>query len=301
MTKTMAAFAVVAVVVAAAGVVLVATGGTTGPSPSGRVRVVAAENFYGDITRQIGGDRVQVSSILSDPNADPHLFEPGTRNGLAVADAAVVIQNGAGYDSFMSKLEAAAPSNRRVVVSIADVLGVHGAGVNPHLWYDVPRLPAIAAAIGDALTRADPSHGAEYRRGVARFDRSLAPLRREVAGIRARFRGDPVAYTEPVPGYLLAAARLVVRTPAAFSRAIEDGSEPTPQAVADMQALLSRREVRVLLYNSQTVSPVTARMRAAAQAAGVPVIGVSETQPAGVSFQRWQLDQARALADALAR
>ena len=131
---------------AVAGLALAARGSST-PSHHGRVEVVAAENFYGNIVSQIGGPYVAVTSILSDPNADPHLFEPGTHNGLAVSQAALVIQNGVGYDSFMQKLEAAAPSARRVVVTVADVLGIRGGDANPHLWYDVPQLGRIAAAI----------------------------------------------------------------------------------------------------------------------------------------------------------
>src|SRR5207248_2702832 len=159
----------------------------------------------------------------TDPNSDPHLFEPGTRNGLAVSRAKVVIQNGVGYDAFMSKLEHAAPSSDRTVVTIADVLGVHGADANPHLWYDVPRLPRIAAAIAAALGKADPEHAAAYRHGLRRFTASLRPLQREVAAMRRAFAGDAVAYTEPVPGYLLAAAGLRNLAPASFARAIENG------------------------------------------------------------------------------
>ncbi|HEY3766694.1 MAG TPA: zinc ABC transporter substrate-binding protein, partial [Gaiellales bacterium] len=249
----------------------------------------------------IGGDHVTVTSVLTDPDADPHLFEPGTRNGLAVAQAALVIQNGVGYDSFMGKLEAAAPSEHRIVVTIGAMLGVHGTDANPHLWYDVPALGRIAGAIAGGLGRADPAHRGAYRRGLERFDRSLRPLRRVVAAIRSGDGGDPVAYTEPVPGYLLAAAGLHNLTPVGFSRAIEDGSEPSPEAVAAMTALLEQRRVRVLLYNSQTVSPITTRIRSAAQAAGIPVIGVSETMPPAETFQAWQLAQARALERALRR
>ena len=300
MTRTLAGYLALAAVVAAAGTALAATG-TTAPPASGRLQVVAAENVYASIARQIGGRRVEVGAILSDPSADPHLFEPGAGTALGVARAAVVIQNGAGYDAFMGRLEAAAPSSGRIVVTVADVLGVHGAGANPHLWYDVPRLGRVAAAIAAALERADPAGRATYRRGLDRFDRSLAPLQREVALIRGRFAGAPVAYTEPVPGYLLAAAGLRVATSAAFARAIEDGSEPSPEAVAAMQALLSGRRVRALLVNTQVQSAITRRMQTAARAAGIPVVGVTETQPAGVSFQRWQLDQATALERALGR
>jgi zinc/manganese transport system substrate-binding protein len=266
---------------------------------SGALDVVAAENAYGDIVSQIGGSHVSVTSILSDPNADPHLFEPGTRNGLAVARAGLVVQNGAGYDAFMSKLESAAPSSSRIVVTIATVLGVRGRDANPHLWYDVPALGRIAGAIAGGLERADPAHAAAYRTGLARFRASLAPLRSEVARIRMRFAGAPVAYTEPVPGYLLTAAGLRNLAPESFTRAIEDGSEPTPQALSAMNALITTRSVRVLLYNSQAVSPITARLRGAALRAGISVVPVTETLPPGQRFQDWQLAQARALDRAL--
>src|SRR5947208_16340672 len=127
--------------------------------------VVASTNVYGDLAAQIGGSHVHVTSVLTNPDADPHLFEPGTQNGLAVAQARVVIQNGAGYDDFMSKLESASPNGSRVVVTIADVLGVHGRDANPHLWYDVPRLPQIAGAIAAGLEKSDPKHADAYRAG----------------------------------------------------------------------------------------------------------------------------------------
>jgi len=282
----------------AVGLVFGAGGG--GPAGPG-LRVVAAESVYGDIVSQLGGPHVSVTSILSDPNADPHLFEPGTRNGLAVARAQLVVQNGAGYDAFMDRLERAAPAVGRRVLTIADVLGVRGAHANPHLWYDVPRLGEIAAAIAGALERADPAHATAYRAGLRRFDASLAPLRAEVARIRSRYAGAPVAYTEPLPGYLVEAAGLLNRAPDGFTRPIESGTEPSPQAVSTMTGLVSGREIRVLLYNSQAVSPITQRLRDAARRAGVPVVAVTETLPPGRSFQQWQLAQARALEAALAR
>ena len=266
-----------------------------------RLDVVAAENVYGDIARQIGGDRVSVTSILADPSADPHLFEPETRNGLAVARARLVIQNGAGYDAFMQRLEDASPSSRRVVVTIADALRVHGRDANPHLWYDVPRLGAIAGAIAAGLERADPTHAAAYRTGLRRFDASLGPLRREVARIRASSHGRPVAYTEPVPGYLLAAAGLRNLAPDDFTRAIEDGSEPSPRAVYEMTRLVSGGRIDALLYNSQAVSPITKRIRDEAAKAGIPVLGVTELLPSGLTFQRWLLRQAEQLDATLRR
>jgi zinc/manganese transport system substrate-binding protein len=287
------------VIVLSMALLVSACGSSTGHA--GKLGVVAAENIYGDIAAQIGGPHVSVTSILTSPSADPHLFEPGTSAGLAVAGANVVLQNGLGYDAFMTRLEDASPSKSRAVVTMADVLGVHGKDANPHLWYDVPRLARIAGAVAAALTRADPSHAEVYHRGARRFERSLAPLRAEVARIRSRFGGAPVAYTEPVPGYLVAAAGLRNLAPASFTRPIEEGTEPSPSAVAAMSALVERRRIRVLLYNAQAVSPITARLQAAAKKAGIPVVGVRETLPAGSSFQQWQLAQARALAAALAR
>jgi zinc/manganese transport system substrate-binding protein len=301
MSKTLLGYVALVAVLAAGGVALAATGTSGQPVRGGPVAVVAAENAYGSIAAQIGGRHVTVTSILRDPAADPHLFTAGTQTGLDVARAALVIQNGAGYDSFMGKLEDAAPSSGRVVVTVADVLGVHGAGANPHLWYDVPRLGRIAGAIAAGLEGADPRHRDAYRAGLRRFERRLGPLRREVAAIRAREGGAAVAYTEPVPGYLLAAAGLRNLTPPAFSRAIEDGSEPTAAAVAGMTGLLTGHRVRALLLNTQAVSPITARVRSIARGAGIPVVGVTETLPAGESFQTWQLRQARALARALQR
>jgi len=289
---------IVIVIVGVATTVLGSGCGSTGTTSGGALPVVAAENVYGNIVAQIGGRHVTVTSLLSNPSADPHLFEPDTRDGLEVSRARLVIGNGAGYDTFLQRLLAAAGGSR-VVVTVADALGLPDTA-NPHLWYDVPRLGTIAGAIAAGLTRADPAHAAAYRAGATRFRASLHPLERLVVSIRSRFGGTPVASTEPVPAYLLAAAGLRNVAPADFTRAIEDGTEPTPQAAAAMDGLVSRHRIAVLLYNSQAVSPLTARLRSAAIAAGIPVVAVTETLPPGTTFQRWQLAQARALERALA-
>jgi zinc/manganese transport system substrate-binding protein len=288
--------AVAVAIAAAAG-----CGGVAKSAGDARLRVVAAENFYGDLAGQIGGGRVTVTSILSNPNTDPHLFEPGTRTGLAVATADVVIVNGAGYDDWMGKLLAAAPSSHRRVVTVADVLRVRGSDPNPHLWYDAPALPRVVAAIANALTGADPAHAADYRAGVARTVAGLQPLLTAVSELKTRYAGAPVAYTERVPGLLLAAAGLRVLTPPSFARAVEDGTDPSPGDVAAMQRLLTGHQVKVLLYNQQATSPVTTRLQQTARAAGVPVVPVTETEPAGTTFTDWQLGQLKALEQALGR
>ena len=287
------------VIVLGTALLLSACGSST--SAAGKLDVVAAESTYGNIASQIGGHHVSVSSILTSPSADPHLFEPGMSNGLSVARAKVVLQNGLGYDAFMTKLEDASPSKDRVVVTMADVLGVRGKDANPHLWYDTPRLDRIAGAIAAAFAHADPAHAVAYRSGLHRFERSLDPLRRQVSRIRTRFPDAPVAYTEPVPGYLVSAAGLRNLAPDSFTRSIEEGTEPSPSAVAAMSALVAQRRIRTLLYNPQAVSPITAQLQSAAHKAGIPVVAVRETLPSGLNFQRWQLAEARALGNALAR
>jgi zinc/manganese transport system substrate-binding protein len=265
----------------------------------GRIPVVASTNVYGDIAKQLGGAYVEVTSILTDPNADPHLFEPGPANAALLAQARLVIQNGLGYDAFMDRLLAAAPNSQRQVIVIADEVGISGQDANPHLWYDVPQVPRMAKAIADALAAIDPEHEGYFQGRLSAFDRSLEPLQAVVDAIKAKDSGAPVAYTEPVPGYLLEAAGLVVLTPSTFSRAIEEGNDPSPAAVADMEALIRTAQVRVLLYNNQATSPITDRLRSLAQENGVPVLSVTETLPPGMTFQQWQLGQAQALARAL--
>jgi zinc/manganese transport system substrate-binding protein len=277
-----------------------ATGSSTGSSASpGAISVVAAENFYGDLTSQIGGDHVKVTSILTNPEADPHLYEPNSKIGLAVATADLVIANGAGYDAFVDRLVQAAPRSGRVVISIADVLGATGPDLNPHLWYDVPRLPEIVTAITNALIEADPAHRDDFRNGEQRVLDSLHPLQDAVATLERLHAGARVAATEPVADYLLRAAGLVDVTPPAFTDAIESGSEPSPQAVAATRALLTDRTVKVLIYNLQTEDKITQALKSLAQAQGIPVIGVTETMPTGTHLQAWQLDQIQELTRAL--
>jgi zinc/manganese transport system substrate-binding protein len=274
------------------------SGGST-HTASGRLKVVAAENFWGDLARQIGGGHVAVTSLITSPDADPHLYEPGTSAGLAVATAGLVIVNGANYDPFMDRLLNAAPSGSRQVVRVSEVLHIAGSDPNPHLWYDAPRLPIVVDAIRSALVRADPDNRSAYIAGAARATAALQPLEQAVAHLKKTDGGDPVAYTERVPGYLLAAAGLQVLTPAGFARSIEDGTDPTPSDTVAMRALITGHRIKALLYNEQATSPVTSQLQSLARDNGVAVVPVTETMPAGDSLESWQLAQVRALGRAL--
>jgi zinc/manganese transport system substrate-binding protein len=263
------------------------------------IQLVAAENFWGNIASQVGGRDVSVTSLITNPNADPHLFETNAADSAKLAQARVVIENGAGYDGWMSTL-LGADSGDAMVVNAGNVLHVTGSDPNPHLWYDIPKVPRVAAAIAAALTKADPAGASLFRHNLSRFDTSLAPLTAVLATIRSQFAGAPVAYTERVPGYALAAAHLSVKTPPGFARAIEDGEEPGPSDTLAMQQLLTKHRIDVLLYNVQTVTPVTTQIRALAKKSGIAVVGVSETLPASArTYQEWQLSQLTALLHAL--
>jgi zinc/manganese transport system substrate-binding protein len=268
---------------------------------NGRLAVVAGENFWGNLATQIGGDHVSVISLISSPDADPHLFEPGTLDGYYVEKASVVIVNGANYDPFMDRLIAAAPSSHRTVVRVSDVLHVTGSDPNPHLWYDTPALPTVVHAIANAFAAADPANAAAYQAGATSTIAALQPLERAVRALAAADAGDPVAYTERVPGLLLAAAHLPVLTPPGFARSIEDGTDPSAADVAAMRALITGQKIDALLYNEQATSPVTAQLQSLARGAGIPVVAVTETMPPDATFESWQLGQVNALSAALAR
>jgi zinc/manganese transport system substrate-binding protein len=275
--------------------------GRAGASTGARgvVQVVAAENFWGNITSQLGGRDVKVTSLITNPNADPHLFETNAADAATLAQAQVVIENGAGYDDWMSAL-LGADSGHPHIVTAATVLHITGSDPNPHLWYDIPRVPKVAAAIAGALEKAAPDDAATFKANLAAFDKSLAPLDATLATMRAHFHNAPVAYTERVPGYALAAAGLDAQTPPGFARAIEDGTDPGPADSLAMQKLIDDRDINVLLYNVQTVTPVTAQVRALALRHDIPVVGVSETMPAGAaSYQQWQQSQLTKLLHAL--
>jgi len=289
-----------ALLAGAVGLGVLSVGGGAGAARSAVVvHVVAAENFWGNITSQIGGRDVRVTSLITNPNADPHLFETDAADAAKLAEARVVIENGAGYDTWMGSL-LGADSGSPTIVNAASVLHATGSDPNPHLWYDIPRVPAVAAAIAAALTKAAPQDKSTFKANLARFNASLAPIDATLATIKTRFHNVSVAYTERVPGYALAAADLDVKTPPGFARAIEDGEDPGPADTLAMQQLIDDHDINVLLYNVQTVTPVTTQIRALAKQHGIPVVGVSETMPADVAtYQQWQQSQLTNLLHAL--
>jgi zinc/manganese transport system substrate-binding protein len=262
-----------------------------------RIAVVAAENFYGDIARQIGGDRVSVISIMNNPDQDPHLFETTPAIVRQLAGAQVVILNGANYDPWMDKLLAAAPRPSRAVISAAQLTG-RKPGDNPHLWYDPVTMPAVATALAEALAKADNTHASDY---AARLKTALVSLERiaqRVAQLKVKHAGTVVTATEPVFGPMAQALGLTMRNER-FQLAMMNDTEPSARDVAAFEKDLKERKVKVLIYNSQVSEKLTERLRDIAGKSKVPVIGVTETMPPNVSFQNWVLGELDALDKAL--
>jgi zinc/manganese transport system substrate-binding protein len=271
------------------------------PAAGGTIAVLGAENFYADLLAQVGGTKVTVSSILNDPNADPHAFEASPQTARLVADAKLVIVNGIGYDDFMDKLLAASTRPDRVVLNVQDILK-KADDDNAHVWYDPATMPAVAEAATAALSRLDPQDAGYFAAQKTKFLAALKPIDAKIAALKATYRGAPVAFTEAVAGYQAAAIGLAVLTPEGFMRAIEQSVDPAPADVAAERDLLTGRKVKVLLYNSQVTSPLTKDIHDLAVTSGVPVVGVAETIPAQFkTYQDWMLSQLAELETALAK
>jgi zinc/manganese transport system substrate-binding protein len=263
-----------------------------------KITVVAAENFYGDVAQQLGGDRVVVTSVLSNPDQDPHLFESTLGVVRQIAAAQIVVCNGAAYDPWMENVLKVTPKPGRAVIVAADL--VHKkAGDNPHLWYDPATMPAVATAISDALSAADPAHRDEYNARLKTFLASLAPLNEKIAAIRDRYSGTPVAATEPVFGYMAAALKLKMEN-GLFQAAVMNDTEASASAFALFEDDLKMRKVRVLFYNKQATNNLVQHLVGIARTANIPVVAVTETCPSGLSYQDWMMNELSATEKALA-
>ena len=261
--------------------------------------VVAAENFYGDVAAQIGGPQVTVTSILSNPDQDPHLFETSPSVARAVADARLVIYNGLGYDPWIEKLLRAAPNAQRKTIAVAEL--VHRkSGDNPHIWYDPATMPALATALADAFGGADPAHRAAYQQRLAQFRQSLLPIAAKIAALRQRVAGTPVTATEPIFFYMLSALGMQIRNQR-FQLAVMNNTEPGASEVAAFEDDLKTRRVRLLVFNRQASDPAAQRMVAIAKASQIPVVSVTETEPPGENYQAWMLGELDAIDRALPR
>ncbi|HEY2579392.1 MAG TPA: zinc ABC transporter substrate-binding protein [Streptosporangiaceae bacterium] len=274
---------------------------TSTAGPNGLITAVGAENEYANVIGQIGGKYVQVTAIESNPNTDPHSFEASPSVAQAVSSAQLVVQNGLGYDTFMNRIEAAAPSSTRTVIDVQSLLRLPDTTPNPHLWYHPDTMPAVARALASDLANRQPAHAAYFQANLRAFDHSLQPWYQALARFKAAYPDTPVAVTEPVGDYMLQAAGARILTPFRFQAAVMNGVDPAPQDISLESSFFTGHKVKIFLYNQQVTDSLTGSFLSEAHEHGVPVVGVYETMPApGYDYQSWMLAEVNALQRAVA-
>jgi zinc/manganese transport system substrate-binding protein len=276
--------------------------GTVGSSGSDRLTVVAAENFWGSIAAQIGSNRVQVTNIIDNPNADPHDYEPTSADARSMASATFVIINGIGYDPWADRLIAANPVPGRDVLDVGTLVGV-AVGGNPHQWYSPQSVLRVIDAITAEYKKLDAKDASYFDRQRTLFEKKdLAQYQTLISGIKAKYAGTPVGASESIFALMAPALGLDLLTPSSFLTAISEGTEPTAGDKATIDHQIQSRQIKVYVYNSQNATPDVQRQIEEARNAGIPVATITETLvPAGASFQAWQVRELRGLASALAR
>jgi zinc/manganese transport system substrate-binding protein len=264
--------------------------------------VVASTNVYGDVAARVGGSAVAVTSLISDPAADPHSYEANPQNLLALSQADVIVENGGGYDDFVDTMLSSANNAAAATINVVELSGkaaAAGGELNEHVWYDFPTMGRFADALASALSSRDPEDAATFAANATAFKNDLAALTRREAALAAVHSGAGVAVTEPVPLYLLEAAGLTNLTPPEFSEAIEEGTDVPVSALQATLALFTSHQVALLAYNEQTAGPETEQVKAAAVANNIPVVPVTETLPTGEDYIGWMSDNLSAIQTAL--
>ena len=289
-----------AMAVCALVVPLASCSGVGSAGSDGRPSVVAAENVWGSIAAQLGGDRVTVTSIIDNPNADPHDYEPTTEDARAMASANFVIENGIGYDPWAQRLIDANPVSGRDVLDVGTLVGVATDG-NPHRWYSPVDVQQVIDAITSEYQKLDPADASYFDRQRSTFEASsLARYHALISEIKAKYAGTPVGASESIFALMAPALGLNLITPPAFLTAISEGTEPTAADKGTIDHQISAHEIEVYVYNSQNATPDIQRQIDEAKAANIPITTITETLfPAGATFQAWQVAQLQALATAL--
>ncbi len=271
--------------------------GSTTPSSSA-INVVAAENFYGDIAKQVGGSHVSVTSIISNPNVDPHEYESSVKTAIQVSQAQFVIENGGGYDGWMDKLLSGSLNPNRLLLKAFDIAQVK-LPENEHVWYSIENAATIAQAITNDLEKLDPNDAATFETNLQTFTQSLQPIQQKIAAIKSKYAGTPVGLTETIYLYQAVPLGLNVLTPFEFQKAIVEGNEPPADTVVTAENQIMHHQIKILIFNEQTITPSTTKLENDARAQNIPLVPVTETMPPGKTYQTWMLDQLNAVEQAL--
>jgi zinc/manganese transport system substrate-binding protein len=279
------------------------TGGSSSSPAGGKtIQVVAAENFWGSIASQLGGSHVKVTSIINNPDADPHSYEPTAADARTVAAAQYTIVNGIGYDAWVDKLLAANPADGRTDLKVGDLVGIQPGG-NPHRWYSPADVHKVIDKITADYKSLDPGDAADFDKLKAGFESTgLAQYNRLISDIKTKYSGTPIGASESIVTPLSDGLGLKLLTPASFLSAISEGADPTAKDKSAIDQQIASKQIKVYVYNSQNATPDIQAQVKAAKANGIPVATVTETPtPAGVSFQDWQVRQLQDIEQALAK
>jgi len=273
--------------------------GCSSTSTANKITVVAGENPWGIIAKQLGGNQAEVISLIQNPNVDPHLFEASAQDAALVSKAQIVIINGLGYDTFMNQMLSSS-GNNPIVLNVSDLLGIKAPGSNPHLWYRLKSVDYVATTLTNDYIKLNPSMKSYFLSRLKTFENQISDLQSEINYIKSHFYGYPVAYTEPVAQYLLNEAGLKNITPPGFAEAIENGVSPSPAATLAMQSIITKHDIKLLIYNLQTVSKITTQIQNLALSNKIKVVGVTETVPLDFSsYYSWQAYQIKEIIKAL--
>jgi zinc/manganese transport system substrate-binding protein len=281
---------------------LLACGTPSSSVQNGQVNVVAAENFWGSIAAQVGGDHAHVTSIIGNPNTDPHDYESTPADARTMAGANYVIFNGAGYDPWVQQLLDANPVNGRAVLEIGKFLGKQE-GDNPHFWYHPDYVTQVANKITADLKQLDAADATYFDQQDQQFlTTGLQTYHDLINTIKQKYQGTPVGATESIFAYLAPALGLNLITPPGFMKAISEGTEPTAEDKAVFDNQITQKLIKVFVYNAQNATPDTDALKAKAQQEGIPTVAITETlDPANDTFEQWQSAQLQALEQALAQ
>jgi zinc/manganese transport system substrate-binding protein len=269
-------------------------------SGNDRLTVVASTDVWGSVARAVAGDAANVEPIIDDPSADPHSYESTPTDAAEVTNADLVVFNGGGYDDFMAQiLENAGNKPTVEAFALEQQAPADGSERNEHVWYDLAVAQGVAQQIAEKLGQLAPAQAQQFTGQAQTFRTEIDGLAGKLSGIAASHGGQRVAMTEPLAHYLITAAGLVDATPPEFLEAVEEETDPPAAAFAATQELFTQRQVQVLIYNPQAETPVTSQIRTAAEAAGIPVVTMTETLPENTDYHGWMSAQIDALSTAL--
>ncbi|MFN8787810.1 MAG: metal ABC transporter solute-binding protein, Zn/Mn family [Neisseriaceae bacterium] len=268
-------------------------------SYAAEINIVAAENFYGELAKEIGGNQVSVQSIISNPDADPHLFTTSLSTSKAIGQAQIIIYNGADYDSWINQMIARVDKKKVTIINVANLVGVKS-GQNPHLWYKPETFPKLAKVLADKISEINPSQAKEVNQNLTTFVKGHDTVVKMINTTKSKYAGTPVTATEPVYGYMADAMGLKMRG-IDFQWKVMNDTEPTPKMIADYQSRLTNKQVKVLFYNSQVSDSITKNMQDLAKKNNVPVVGVTETMPANTTINNWLITEIQNTNQALAK